>query len=107
MKVKITDVAKASGVSIATVSHVINHTRYVSPETTRKVEKAIHRNLVFREKNIPIPEFSMEDFDFITGLCYNSPKKSQCRSILHAGNRFGRQRGLSVTTPPSARSTIR
>ena len=41
MKVKITDVAKASGVSIATVSHVINHTRYVSPETTRKVEKAI------------------------------------------------------------------
>ena len=40
MKVKITDVAKASGVSIATVSHVINHTRYVSPETTRKVEQA-------------------------------------------------------------------
>ena len=39
MKVKITDVAKASGVSIATVSHVINHTRYVSPETTRKVRK--------------------------------------------------------------------
>lgn len=41
MKVKITDVAKASGVSIATVSHVINHTRYVTPETTQKVERAI------------------------------------------------------------------
>lgn len=41
IKVKITDVAKASGVSIATVSHVINHTRYVSPETTHKVEQAI------------------------------------------------------------------
>ncbi len=41
MKVKITDVAKASGVSIATVSHVINHTRYVTPETTQKVEQAI------------------------------------------------------------------
>ena len=39
MKVKITDVAKASGVSIATVSHVINHTRYVSPETTRRWRK--------------------------------------------------------------------
>ncbi len=43
MKVKITDVAKASGVSIATVSHVINHTRYVSPETTRRVQQAIQR----------------------------------------------------------------
>lgn len=41
MKVKITDVAKASGVSIATVSHVINQTRYVSPETTQKVQAAI------------------------------------------------------------------
>ena len=40
-KPKITDVAKASGVSIATVSHVINGTRPVSEETAAKVNAAI------------------------------------------------------------------
>lgn len=35
------DVAKCAGVSIATVSHVINNTRYVSPEMREKVEKAM------------------------------------------------------------------
>src|SRR5204862_6155441 len=35
--VGIKDVAKLSGVSTATVSHVINKTRYVSDETKRRV----------------------------------------------------------------------
>lgn len=35
------DVAKHAGVSIATVSHVINNTRYVSPEVCEKVEQAM------------------------------------------------------------------
>lgn len=35
------DVAERAGVSIATVSHVINGTRKVSPETTARVEKSI------------------------------------------------------------------
>src|SRR5438132_14376620 len=39
--VGIKDVAKLSGVSTATVSHVINKTRYVSNETKRKVLGAI------------------------------------------------------------------
>lgn len=37
----ITEVAKLAGVSAATVSHVVNQTRYVSPELVKKVEKAI------------------------------------------------------------------
>ena len=41
MKVTISDVAKRAGVSTATVSHTINHTRYVSNETKAKVYKAI------------------------------------------------------------------
>ena len=40
-KPKITDVAKASGFSIATVSHVINGSRPVSAETAAKVNAAI------------------------------------------------------------------
>ena len=38
----IKDVAKKAGVSVATVSHVVNKTRYVSPELARKVEDAIN-----------------------------------------------------------------
>ena len=37
----IKDVASLAGVSTATVSHVVNHTRHVSPETRHRVERAI------------------------------------------------------------------
>jgi LacI family transcriptional regulator len=40
-KVRSKDVAKHAGVSIATVSHVVNNTRYVSAETRQKVLDAI------------------------------------------------------------------
>ncbi len=39
----LTEVAAAAGVSTATVSHVINSTRYVSPTTLEKVQDAIAR----------------------------------------------------------------
>ena len=35
------DIAKIAGVSTSTVSHVVNRTRYVSPELVEKVERAI------------------------------------------------------------------
>ena len=38
---KMKDVAKLADVSVTTVSHVINNTRYVSPELTERVNKAI------------------------------------------------------------------
>ena len=41
MKIKIKDVAKYAGVSATTVSHVINKTRFVSEETTKRVNNAI------------------------------------------------------------------
>lgn len=37
----IKDVAAAAGVSVSTVSHVVNKTRFVSPEVTSDVEKAV------------------------------------------------------------------
>lgn len=43
MGVTIKDIAREAGVSIATVSHVINKTRYVSPELAQSVEKAIQK----------------------------------------------------------------
>ena len=36
-----TDVAKRAGVSTSTVSHILNKTRYVSPEITQRVNQAI------------------------------------------------------------------
>lgn len=41
MKAKITDVAQLAGVSPSTVSHVINKTRFVSEDATRRVLNAI------------------------------------------------------------------
>ena len=41
---KIRDIAKLAGVSTATVSHVVNNSRYVSEETKQKVQEVIERN---------------------------------------------------------------
>lgn len=41
---KIRDIAKLAGVSTATVSHVINSTRFVSDEVKRKVQEVIESN---------------------------------------------------------------
>jgi ribose transport system substrate-binding protein len=41
MSTTIKEVSEKAGVSIATVSHVLNKTRYVSPELTDRVERAV------------------------------------------------------------------
>jgi ribose transport system substrate-binding protein len=43
-EITIKDIARQAGVSIATVSHVINSTRYVSPELAERVIKIIKTN---------------------------------------------------------------
>lgn len=53
----INDIAKMAGVSTSTVSHVVNKTRYVSPEKVEKVEKAIREletppNFVLKKKRM-------------------------------------------------------
>src|SRR4051794_26628948 len=41
--ITLNDVAQAAGVSATTVSHVINGTRFVAPETTERVLRAIEQ----------------------------------------------------------------
>lgn len=53
----ITDIAKMAGVSTSTVSHVVNKTRFVSPELVERVEKAIQEldhppNFVIKKTNL-------------------------------------------------------
>ena len=57
----INDIAKMAGVSVSTVSHVVNKTRYVSPEKVEKVERAIREletppNFVLKKKMTPFFE---------------------------------------------------
>ena len=57
----INDIAKMAGVSTSTVSHVVNKTRYVSPEKVEKVEKAIREldtppNFVLKKTLPHMPE---------------------------------------------------
>lgn len=43
------DVAKQAGVSVATVSHVMNKTRYVGPETQQRVLEAIRQLRYYKD----------------------------------------------------------
>lgn len=49
--VSIKDVARAAGVSVSTVSHVINATRFVAPETKKNVQRAI-RDLGYQPSSL-------------------------------------------------------
>ena len=51
MMTTIRDVARAAGASTATVSHVLNGSRFVAPDTKERVEKAI-RNLNYRPHEV-------------------------------------------------------
>jgi LacI family transcriptional regulator len=51
MRVTIHDVAKNAGVSVATVSHVINGTHYVSPELADRVSESINK-LNYRQNKL-------------------------------------------------------
>ena len=58
-KVTIKQIAEMAGVSIATVSHVINRTRYVSPELEEKVlrimrETGYVNKLVEKERKLKV-----------------------------------------------------
>lgn len=63
-KVTIKEIAKQAGVSIATVSHVINRTRYVSPELEKKVrciieETGYGKKVAEKEKKLKIGRCSV------------------------------------------------
>lgn len=52
LKVTIQDVADQAGVSIATVSHILNKTRYVRPELVERVEQAIRETGYESKKHV-------------------------------------------------------
>ncbi|NDL68655.1 LacI family DNA-binding transcriptional regulator [Anaerotalea alkaliphila] len=72
----INDIAKMAGVSAATVSHVVNKTRYVSPKLVKKVEEAIDAleyppNFVVKKKKTKAAEVDMEYVLFLAEDIHN------------------------------------
>lgn len=49
MASRMRDVAEKAGVSVTTVSHVLNRTRFVSPETRKRVQKAIRELRFYKD----------------------------------------------------------
>lgn len=80
-----TDVAKEANVSVATVSHVINKTRYVSPEIVERVGRAIkkvgyqfRKNMINAKKFVKTIAFIVPD---ITNSFYSTIIKGATESI--------------------------
>jgi LacI family transcriptional regulator len=77
MPCQMADVARAAGVSVTTVSHVINRTRYVAPETRRRVLDVI-RELGFY-KDAHARHLARGQSDFLASLSPTSPTLSSLR----------------------------
>jgi LacI family transcriptional regulator len=86
------DVAGVAGVSVSTVSHVLNMTRFVSEDTSRKVKKAI-KHLKF--KSNPIARNLRSGESRIIGLVVNNMEKylfiDMARGIEKIANSQGYQ----------------
>lgn len=71
--ITINDIANMAGVSVATVSHVVNKTRYVSPQLVKKVEIVINsldevpnfikKNQTKKEKKLKLIPVYVPDFE--------------------------------------------
>lgn len=72
MKTTINDVAKLAGVSISTVSHVLNKTRYVRPELVERVNKAIEESGYVVKKEIPQEITTRKKIAFLMPSAYST-----------------------------------
>lgn len=78
----INDIAKMAGVSVSTVSHVVNKTRYVSPEKVAKVEKAIQEmdtppNFILKKQRAGQRNISYENVKYILLLLSDKNSRLQ------------------------------
>jgi LacI family transcriptional regulator len=78
--IRMKDVAERCGVSETTVSHVVNHTRHVSPETRRKVLKTI-RDLGFYT-NAHARRLARGSSDFLGLLISRRAKIGEARGLM-------------------------
>ena len=94
-KVTIKQIADMAGVSIATVSHVINRTRYVSPELVERIERIIRETgysekIVEKERKLKVGKASMivAVFPNVSSTIYRDMVDYLRQLITEQGYRF-------------------
>lgn len=91
------DVARQAGVSIKTVSRVVNREPNVRPETTHRVQQVI-RELNYR------PNFSARNLAgrkaYLLALVYDNPSDNYLVGIQHGALQACRQQGYNVVLQP-------
>ena len=93
MTVTMKDVAKAAGVSVMTVSRVINNKEYIAAETREKVEAAL-KNLNYKP-NINARTLVTKKTDFL-GLIVPDIANPFFSDLVKAAENIARNRGYSV-----------
>jgi ribose transport system substrate-binding protein len=88
----INDIAKMAGVSAATVSHVVNKTRFVSPELVKRVEDAINTldnppNFVVKKSKIKVAE-NINVNNYVVLLASDTQSPIQLRIARHIEKRL-------------------
>ncbi|MCL2034802.1 MAG: LacI family transcriptional regulator [Oscillospiraceae bacterium] len=104
--VTMSDVAREAGVSVTTVSHVLNQTAPISSETAERVLEAIHKTnykplvrteAAFTGENrtigILVPDISNEFYSRFAQMIYNTSWDNGYTALL-CGMRHGKQVGL-------------
>ncbi|MFS0614410.1 LacI family DNA-binding transcriptional regulator [Lederbergia ruris] len=87
MSVTIKNVAEMAGVSTATVSHVINKTRYVNPDLAKKVEQAIwDSGYITKLKNKKISHYKSGKASEIAFVLPNTKNDLYSHLVLHISN---------------------
>ncbi|MEW2523053.1 LacI family DNA-binding transcriptional regulator [Actinacidiphila alni] len=87
-----TDVARAAGVSVTTVSHVLNKTRPVSPDTARAVQDAVAACGYVPEK---VARLQNEGFGTI-GLAMSAMSNPYFSDVVHGIDRHAVTAGYSL-----------
>lgn len=98
------DVAKLAGVSISTVSHVLNGTRRVSPQTRRRVLKAIEQTGYQQDALARAVRRSKSDS---IGLIVSDAGEPAFADMVHGVEDAAAKRGLTLLLANSAESAER
>ena len=108
MKVTLNDIVSQTGLSVATISRVLNNSGYVKPETRALVAKALQQNdYQHSPRRRSVPHEISEIILVITGDITSSVYTSHIEGITKGSGEKPEEGSLSSTAaiPPTKRKT--